>query len=237
MPPQRASEVSLRNTLADYKFFKVLQSSEDGISAFCLFCGKSFAVEKSNHVTDHVNGAIHERNVNLNKPQRTLIVTKSSGGPQKEDIFHRESVESWIDAGLPFKALGHSKLKQRNVHRTIPSPSNLSNNYATTVYNEKFQDLKELVTDYSAYYVVFDEADYQGTKYYAFLLGKLDNQKTHQPHLVEITNESCSPNSVLVVQKLMKILSKLQLLQQDTDYQRFCLLITDAASYCILASN
>ena len=180
--------------------------------------------------------------MNLSKPQQTLIATISSGGPQKEDIFHSELVDSWMTLGFTFKALGNRKLEhfpEIKFCRTIFASSTLSNNYAIT-FLWKVLDIQRAHS--GLFRVLCLRRSWLLNNWKLCLTvncynWKLDNQKTRQPHLAEITNQSYSPNSVLVVQKLMKIRSKLQVLQEDTDYQKFWLLITDAASYCMLTGK
>ena len=64
---------------------------------------------------------------------------------------------------------------------------------------------------------MFDEADYNGKKYFTFLVGELGSEPK-PPYLIEITVGHQAPNSVIVHQKLMRALSKVGF---ATEYENF----------------
>ena len=79
-----------------------------------------------------------------------------------------EFMDGWICAGLPLNALGDPKLKallEKAFKKPIPSVTCLFQNYADRNFRLKFDKLKEIVSNSSAFYIAFHEAEYSGDKY------------------------------------------------------------------------
>ena len=147
-----------------------------------------------------------------------------------EDQFNRDLVNTWIGAGLPLHALDNEGLKnfmEKNTRRTIPTSKTLQTSYIKNNYESKLELLKHNVKNFESFYVMFDEADYNGKKYFTFLVCELGNQPK-PPYLIEITVGHQAPTSVIVHQKLMRALAKVGL---ATEYEKFRLFVTDNASY------
>ena len=86
-----------------------------------------------------------------------------------------------------FKGKNHSEallLKKPRQSILVPSGSQFEDNNA-----EKRSTLLHLVKSFTSNYVMFDEADYNGEKYYAFLIGNLNAEGAHQPYLIELSRE------------------------------------------------
>ena len=204
----------------------------------CGVCSKSFSVRKTNHIPDHLRMLSHVRATQLNKPKQTVLILCPSGRPQKEDEFTLKFTEAWIESGLSLSALLPGKklryVLEDGFRRPLPSVSTLASSYATAAFTKKREKLIEILQEFPAFYIIFDEADYHGEKYYAFRIGKLGSEKSHPPFLIEITREANPPDSVMVQQKLLGALTGLKLVDQ---FSKFRLFLTDAASYCVAAGN
>ena len=82
-----------------------------------------------------------------------------------EDQFNRDLVNIWIGAGLPLHALdneGLKKLMEKNMRRTITTSKTLQTSYIKNNYESKLELLKDIVKNFESFYVMFDEADYNG---------------------------------------------------------------------------
>ena len=88
----------------------------------------------------------------------------------------------------------------------------------------------------SAFYIAFGEAEYSGDKYYAFFIGQLCGDETKEPYLLDTTKDNRPANALIVQQKLLAALSKIGCVN-DSDYGKFRLFLTDAAAYNISASQ
>ena len=204
MPAQKSKEETIRHQVLDAKCLKILS----GAKVFCSVCNKSFTCNKTNHVSGHLEGKNHSEALLLKKPRQSILVPS---GSQVEDNFNRKLVEEWLGAGLPLKVLSQPSFRsffETAISRKIPSVSQLYTKYADTVYAEKQSTLLHLVKSFRSYYVMFDEADYNGEKYYAFLIGNLNAEGAHQPYLIELSREMKTPDAVAVQQKVIQLLSK-----------------------------
>ena len=175
---------------------------------------------------------------NLKAPKQTTLIKKNSGN-QVDDSFMLEFTDAWICAGLPLNALGDPKLKavlEKGFKKPIPSITCLSQNYADRNYRLQFDKVKEIVSNSSAFYIAFDEAEFSGDKYYAFLIGQLCGDETKEPYLLDITKDNRPANALIVQQKLLAALSKIGCVN-ESDYGKFRLFLTDAVAYNISASQ
>ena len=77
----------------------------------------------------------------------------------------------------------------------------------STIYDQKLEKLKDIVAPWPTFYIEFDEADYLGNKYCVVLIGKLDNEKSHLPYLLNIERINMPPNNIIVQQQVMTALS------------------------------
>ena len=75
--------------------------------------------------------------------------------------------------------------------------------------------------------IVFDEADYYGSKYYAVLMGVLDSTGVNKPYLIDIQVSDASPKNT-VQETIIKGMRKVNKVQQ---FPKFKLLLTDGAIY------
>ena len=233
MPAQKSKEETIRHQVLDAKCLKILS----GAKVFCSVCNKSFTCNKTNHVPDHLEEKNHSEALLLKKPRQSILVPS---GSQVEDNFNRKLVEEWLGAGLPLKVLSQPSFRsffETAISRKIPSVSQLYTKYADTVYAEKQSTLLHLVKSFRSYYVMFDEADYNGEKYYAFLIGNLNAEGAHQPYLIELSREMKTPDAVAVQQKVIQLLSKVGLLTSEDAFNKFRLFLTDGASYCTSAGR
>ena len=114
--------------------------------------------------------------------------------------FRRSAIESLSDDKL-------RSFLETNFFRVLPSPSTLATTYSDWAYQSKYDNLKEKVSSFDNYYISFDETEFRGEKYYSFLIGELSASGVNRPYLIETTRELESPNTEMVQQKLMKILS------------------------------
>jgi hypothetical protein len=138
---------------------------------------------------------------------------------------------------VPISALGHQGLKvflETAFKRHIPSISTLSTSYTSQAYSIKLKALQDVVRGFDNFYIEFDDADYRGNKYYAFLIGNLDGEKVHPPHLIELTQDNRSPTGVIVQQKVIKALSTVGLV---AEYEKFRLFLKDGVSFNLLAGR
>ena len=184
-----------------------------------------------------MEGKNHSEALLLKKPRQSILVPS---GSQVEDNFNRKLVEEWLGAGLPLKVLSQPSFRsffETAISRKIPSVSQLYTKYADTVYAEKQSTLLHLVKSFRSYYVMFDEADYNGEKYYALLIGNLNAEGAHQPYLIELSREMKTPDAVAVQQKVIQLLSKVGLLTSEDAFNKFRLFLTDGASYCTSAGR
>ena len=236
--PKIAPFTSTKEAVKQHPCLKILSTEEKKLLVFCDLCGKSFHVSKSNHIADHCASDKHIKNANLNKlRQSNLTHLTRTNKTTVVDQFFLDLTESWIDAGLPLSALDREKLHgvlQNGFKRVIPSSVTLANNYASTIYDQKLETLKDIVASWPAFYIEFDEAEYLGNKYYVVLIGKLDNDKTHLPYLLNIERINIPPNNIIVQQQVMTALSKLG---ATTYYTKFRLFLTDGVQYNILAGE
>ena len=233
MPAQKSKEETIRHQVLEAKCLKILS----GAKVFCSVCNKSFTCNKTNHVPDHLEGKNHSEALLLKKPRQSILVPS---GSQVEDNFNRKLVEEWLGAGLPLKVLSQPSFRsffETAISRKIPSVSQLYTKFADTVYAEKQSTLLHLVKSFRSYYVMFDEADYKGEKYYAFLIGNLNAEGAHQPYLIELSREMKTPDAVAVQQKVIQLLSKVGLLTSEDAFNKFRLFLTDGASYCTSAGR
>ena len=72
------------------------------------------------------------------------------------------------------------------MRRTIPTSKTLQTSYIKNNYESKLELLKDIVKNFESFYVMFDEADYNGKKYFTFLVGELGSEPK-PPYLIEIT--------------------------------------------------
>ena len=89
------------------------------------------------------------------------------------------------------------------------------------------EKIKKVVT-VKKFYIVFDEAEYNGDQFFGVLLGILDSTQTQVPFLIDIMTEDFSPNQTSVQQSINCSLTKLGLVN---NFQDFCLFLSDGTSY------
>lgn len=227
----------LRLEIKTMPFLRIVPGdSGDKLNIFCEHCARSFLCSRTNHIKDHIGGEKHRKSVELRQPRQQQLVLSSNSKTRMEDGFNKNLADVWISAGLPLNAFANEKLKtflERGFSRPLPNVRTLWDNYSESAYAEKLDKLKAIVKE-TNFFIIFDECDNNGDKYYAVLVGVLDNQGTNPAHLVTVTKESECPNAIMVQQKLMHAF---EILGITSHFNNFRLFLSDAASYNILAGK
>ena len=69
------------------------------------------------------------------------------------------------------------------------------------------------------------------------MIGNLNAEGAHEPHLIELSREMKTPDAVTVQQKVIQLSSNVGLLSSEEAFNKVRLFLTDGASYCTSAGR
>ena len=187
--------------IQEHSVLKIVSTESDKRRDLCTGCVRDFSCSKTNHVKDHIESQTHQANVTLKKKTQSTFLDNRN---RTEDSFTFDLVDTWIKASIPFHTLKnpHPKNFLKNFRRNYPCTLTLYTTYSDKMFEEKWKKLLAGFSGAESFYVLFDEAEYFGEKYYAFLVGKLENSATTALFLVQISKDFQTPNNSFVESRI-----------------------------------
>ena len=97
-----------RNRSEDHQCFLVGKAHIGKLEVSCNVCSRSINMSKSNHVPNHLESSLHQKNVNLRKMKQAILAPVLN---RTEDSFLLDFTQQWVTAGLPLSSLENPGLK------------------------------------------------------------------------------------------------------------------------------
>jgi hypothetical protein len=140
-------------------------------------------------------------------------------------------------ANIPWKKLENIKLKtflETNLGITIPDESTIRKNYAADCYINVMDEIRSDLEGSPVWIGMDETTDVMGRYVGNVLVGKLDNEKYHPPHLVNcVFLDKCDLSAV----SARLINDTLHLISPNFDKDLARVLVSDAAPYMVKAGK
>ncbi|KAL3090508.1 hypothetical protein niasHT_026999 [Heterodera trifolii] len=141
------------------------------------------------HLKQHNETGKHKAKLERNKggqQQQFLTTTTTNNIPNQ---FNLDLCEAFVAANIPFQKLESEKFKnflEKYCKREIPHRSTLQKNYLSLTFDQTMERIKNVIGDSYVWISVDETTDKMGRAVANLLIGKLDGQKWHKPHLISV---------------------------------------------------
>lgn len=223
------------------------QFSEDGIQSDgsvlrCNVCEVSITIDEKhqrNRITQHVGSAKHVKNKELqcskNGVRQQFIgeAFASSSSENKNDFFN-DTAKTFVACGIPLSKLNNPVMKvylQKYTGKSIPDESTLRKSYLQPLHEEKLKQIRQVVGENPVYFILDETTDRQMRYVLNILVAPL-NGKQVKPMLLK----TCFLNKTNNASVMQSFNNACVVLWPDgIEYDRVWLVLTDQASYMLLA--
>lgn len=210
--------------------------STDGKILLCTACDKVLNCERRFQVTQHFGTSSHVLNVKKKKPKAQLLTTSACSS--KQATFNLELTKALISADIPLHKLQNKHLRIFLEHHikdvNIPSESCLRKSCVDSVYTETLTAIREQIGENPIYVVTDETTDLCGRAVCNVLLGPLLTSEFVPPFLIHVAflEETNHSTIAAAINDALRTLWP-----NDMHYDRFLLMVTDAAPYMVKAGQ
>lgn len=217
--------------------FKVTESGQ----FFCKACEDAFSWGRKSELVQHSKSQRHKKNLQLKAKRSHTQAQLEDLQPKqakmsKSDRLGKELGEAFLAAGIPWLKLENLRLRgflESNLGITIPSETTMRKRFLDDIYEESLTSIKNLLDGHPLWISVDETTDVKGRHVAIVLVGRLDNEKYHQPHVVNIAFME-KTNSDTIAQLINDTIRGL-FPQFEADLLK--LFLTDGAPYCLRAGQ
>jgi hypothetical protein len=208
------------------KEFKVTPRND----LYCNLCQVIVCHERRSTVSKHRESAKHNSMLNkketLSTQQSFLNISENHSQTELADKI----VEAFLSANIPLYKVRNLKIRDLFTYlgRVVPSESTLRSRVAGHA-NAEVLRIKQEIHEKKVF-LVTDESDINGKKYFNTLIGTLDNPE--KTYIVDCRVCEVSVDQHYVVRLVDDVLKSLNVERED-----FALLLSDAARYMTAAGN
>ncbi|KAL3109394.1 hypothetical protein niasHT_015239 [Heterodera trifolii] len=203
--------------------------STTGKIIYCQLCEQQIPCTQFAHLKQHNETVKHRAKLERNKGgQQQQFLTTLNNVPNQ---FNLDLCEAFVSANNPFQKLENEKLKlflEKYCKREMPHRYTLQKNYLRLTFDQTIEKIKNNIGDSFVWISVDETTDKMGRAVANLLIGKLDGQKWHNPHLISVKCLEKVDNAAIarfVNEGLDNFFSN------GFDKNRVLLLVTDAAAY------
>lgn len=150
--------------------------------------------------------------------------------------FNLELCEAFVSANIPLSKLDNSQLKdflEKHFNKPISSSSNLRKKYLPMAFERAMSEIKSMLNDKFLWISVDETTDCKGRYIANLLIGVLDSAMKSTPFLISV-KELNKTNHCTIAQFINESLANF-FLPNPIPYEKFLLLVTDAAAYMVKA--
>lgn len=176
------------NTKEDFPFKYIPNSTK----VYCKICEKQFSGEQKSHFSQHLGREIHQRNAALKANQRVsqaLLedVVQPKEKASKAFTVASEITEAFSAASIPWYKIQHPKIRalfERHIGVCLPTEANLCQTHLPAQYEKVMEIIRNDLSDGQLWICTDETTDAVGRYVVNVMIGKLDANKYHPPHLV-----------------------------------------------------
>ncbi len=209
---------------------------------FCKACNKTVKSEMKSQLIQHAATQIHKNNLTL-KAKRSLsqaqledLVPGPKQASSEADLLARKICEMFLAANIPWQKLEHPKVRsffQENCALTLPSEKVLRTKHLDACYQEAFEAMKAFLKDQPIWLCLDETTDACQRSVAHVLIGKLDGNQFHKPHLVNCA--FFDANNGETTARLVN--DTLKMYWPDFKAENLKILLSDAAPYMKLCGK
>lgn len=239
MPKQKVNAGKIRDIV---KQFSADGIQSDGSVLRCNVCDISITIDKKhqrNRVTQHIGSAKHTKNKELQCSkggvrQQFFGEALASSNSINNNEFFTETAKTFMSCGIPLSKLNNPIMKtylQKYTGKSVPDESTLRKSYLQPLHEEKLKQIRQVVAENPVYFILDETTDRQNRYVLNILVAPLNGQqvkpmllKTYFLNKTDNASVMQSFNNACVV-----------LWPEGIEYDRVWLVLTDQASYMLLA--
>lgn len=171
--------------------FKLVDGSQDKI--FCRNCVAQFSATQLSVLKAHLNTSKHKQNTALRRSsnnaqaQLSEVIQPPAAKKSRSNIVGLDLCKAFLAADIPMWKLRNKTLKdclERNMSITLPCDASMRSKYVPESYQEAISQIKEDLQDVPIWICIDETQNSQGKYVANILMGKLDKDCYHAPHLV-----------------------------------------------------